>query len=93
MIGCGVVGAFISGLYVDMSKKFALVAKTCFALSAVSATFLAVVCSSSKKKETKWNSPTLFKSSRDICSLKFMKIKAIINGKVSFFNLNINKIV
>ncbi|XP_071494741.1 solute carrier family 49 member A3-like [Diadema antillarum] len=43
MIGSGIVGAFLSGLYVDRTKKFGLVAKVAFALSAVCAVALSIL--------------------------------------------------
>ncbi|XP_041476852.1 solute carrier family 49 member A3-like isoform X1 [Lytechinus variegatus] len=43
LIGSGIVGAFVSGLYVDRTKKFALVAKVSFSLCAVCIVALSVI--------------------------------------------------
>ena len=43
LIGVGVVGAGIAGVFVDRTKKFEEVAKFCYALAAVSAAFFAIV--------------------------------------------------
>lgn len=43
LIASGILGAFVSGLYVDRTKKFALVAKVSFALCAVCIVALSVV--------------------------------------------------
>ena len=43
LIGVGVVGAGIAGVFVDKTKKFEEVTKFCYALAAVSAAFFAIV--------------------------------------------------